>query len=147
MTAEFDKQFALAECGELRALIIKYVEIVTATERFALAGAAALAAFSVSGITPEIERARIFISALPLLILSLAGLRCLTFYFVIKVALAHVERVERAMLTEPALGLQRNAKQTGPFTINRAIEVVSGGFWSLGIVAALIFWLVVNDLI
>ncbi|MEX2518826.1 MAG: hypothetical protein WD969_05790 [Paracoccaceae bacterium] len=147
MNEAFDNEFALAECRELRALVIKYVEIVTATERFALAGAAAVAAFSVSGLTPEIERARLFISAIPFLIVSLAGLRCLTFYFVISATLDHIERIEGAMLGEPALGLQRNAKARGGFAINRAIEAVSGGYWALAAIAALLFWLLVNDIV
>lgn len=145
MTAAPDLEFALAECRDLRSLVVKYVEIITTTERFALAGAAAFAAFSVSGLTDDLMRARVYISLIPFLILSLAALRCLTFYLVIRAILVYIESVERTILTDPALGVQRNATPVGASTLRRATESVSGGFWALAALAALLFWLILND--
>lgn len=145
MPYELDRDFALAECHELRAFVSKYVELVTTTERFALAGAAGFAAFSVSGATEEIVRARPLLSAIPFFVLSLAALRCLTFYLVIRSALLHIERIERAVLTDPVIGYQRNAAGGAGVPINRAIEAVSGGFWALAVAGSAVFWLLVND--
>ncbi len=139
-----DREFALAESRELRAMIQKYVDVVTATERFALAGASAVAAFSVSDLTESLAEARIYVSFIPVVLLALAGLRCLTIYFVLQAMLAYLEELEQAYLSAPELGFQRRYGKRGQW-INRAIEGVSGGFWAIGVLAALLFWALVND--
>lgn len=140
---EFDQKFALAEASEMRTLVLRYFDTITATERFAVAGAAAVAAFSVSALTPELESARSLISAMPFLILSLAGLRCLTIYWVLLAALRHIERIETAALVHPDLGFQRQyaARRN---RINRAIEAVSAAYWVLACGAAAAFWYFAN---
>lgn len=138
-----DSEFARDECRLLRGHVDRYVDHVTATERYALGGAAALAAFSVTGL-PQVEGARALISALPAVILALAALRCLTFYLVIRATLAYVEDVENVLLSDPRLGYQRRFAPSGE-RINRGVEAVSGGFWALAVLAAAVFWLLVND--
>lgn len=139
----FDEQFALAEIGELRTMVRSYFDNIAATERFAVAGAAAVAAFSVSGATDGVDTARPLITGIPFVILALAGLRCLTIYWVLVVALDHVKRIEEAMLANPALGFQRQ-HAARPGRVNRSIEAVSTLFWVLGCGAAAAFWWFAN---
>ncbi|MFK7945115.1 MAG: hypothetical protein AB8B85_19685, partial [Paracoccaceae bacterium] len=80
---DFDHEFALAEYHELGSAIRHYISLITSTERFAVAGAAAFASFSISGLAESVGKALIYLSAIPFVIVSLAGLRCLTLYFVI----------------------------------------------------------------
>jgi flagellar biosynthesis protein FliQ len=142
----FDREFALAESRELRAAALKYVDVITATERLALAGAAAVAAFSVSDVTAALAEAQVYVSFIPALILSLAALRCLTLYWVLQAVLEYLEEMESACLSAPDLGFQRRYGRRGR-RINRAIEAVSGAFWALAVAAALLFWALVNGMV
>lgn len=143
MVEAFDSDFALAEYREMRGAVQSLLEAITATERFAVGGAAGFAAFSVSNLTDEVVGGRVFISAIPFVIVSLAGLRCLTLYLVMQTALSYIETVERALLKTPALGFQRHFDPDG-WRITRAVEFVSGGYWALAVVASVAFWILVN---
>ncbi|MDW4497331.1 hypothetical protein R5H30_05005 [Sulfitobacter sp. D35] len=145
MSESFDRDFALAEYKELGETMRQYIGLITSTERLAVAGAAAFASFSVTGIVEGLEDARIFISAIPFVILALAGLRCLTLYLVIVSSLTHLTRLENEVLATEALGFNRNANRGG--LLRRAIEATSGGYWLLACIAALAFWLYVNDIL
>jgi hypothetical protein len=144
-TPEFERDFALAEYRELGSAIRHYVELVTATERFAIAGAAAFASFSISGLTEGIERAQIYVSAIPFVIVSLAGLRCLTLYLVIFDSVEHLKKVETALLSDTAIGFNRFDDRRRP--LRRAIEGTSGAYWLFACVASAAFWLFVNDIL
>ncbi|XDA99179.1 hypothetical protein AB1M95_04520 [Sulfitobacter sp. LCG007] len=145
MTGQFDRDFALAEYRELGQTMRQYIGEITSTERLAVAGAAAVASFSVSGISEGLERAQIFISAIPFIVLSLAGLRCLTLYLVIVSSLNHLTRLENEVLSNLALGFNRNANEGG--ILRRAIEATSGAYWLFACLSALAFWLYVNDIL
>ena len=144
-TPEFERDFALAEHRELGAAIRHYISIVTATERFAIAGAAAFASFSISGLTEGIEKAQIYISAIPFVIVSLAGLRCLTLYFVVYGSVKHLQKLELALLSTPGIGFNRQDRMRNP--LRRAIEVTSGAYWVLACLASAAFWLFVNGIL
>jgi hypothetical protein len=141
--AGFDSEFALVEYREMRAAVSTLVVQITQTERFAVLGAAGTAAFSVSGFGDELAGGRMFVSALPFVIVSLAGLRCLTLYLVLHRTLHFIEQVENALLQTPALGFQRHFGRDGE-RIQRYVEVISGGYWLLAVAASAIFWLLVN---
>ena len=145
MTATTDTTFALAEYEEIGEYIRQYVGMVTATERYAVAGAAAFASFSVSGLTEGLEQAKIVLSAIPLVVVALAGLRCLTLYLVIRSAVTHLIALENALLEDAALGFNRIANRNN--AIRRSIEVTSGGYWAFACLAALAFWLYANGLV
>jgi hypothetical protein len=143
VTAEFDRAFALAEYGELRSGVRSLLDTITATERLAVLGAAGAAAFAVSGLTDELIEARPLVSAIPFVVVSLAGLRCLTLYLVLRATLRYIESVENAFLKDPALGFQRHFTPRGA-PVMRAVELVSGGYWALAVVASTAFWFLVN---
>lgn len=143
--AEFERDFALAEYKEVGTTIRHYISLVTATERFAIAGAAAFASFSISGLTEGIERAQIYVSFIPFVIVSLAGLRCLTLYFVISSSVEHLKQVETELLTTNALGFNR-LDGAHPF-LRRAIELTSGAYWAFACGVSIAFWLLVNDIV
>lgn len=143
-TPEFERDFVLAEYRELGAAIRHYVSLVTATERFAIAGAAAFASFSISGLTEGIERAQVYISAIPFVIVSLAGLRCLTLYFVIFSSVNHLKQMEDALLETHEIGFNR--LDIHRFFLRRAIEGTSGAYWLFACAASAAFWLFVNDI-
>ncbi|MFK7879072.1 hypothetical protein [Roseobacter sp.] len=142
---EFERDFALAEYKEIGTTIRHYISLVTATERFAIAGAAAFASFSISGLTEGIERAQIYVSFIPFAIVSLAGLRCLTLYFVISSSVEHLKQVETELLESNALGFNR-LDGAHPL-LRRAIELTSGAFWVFACSASIAFWLLVNDIV
>lgn len=142
---EFERDFALNEYRELGSAIRHYVSLVTATERFAIAGAAAFASFSISGLTEGIDRAQIYVSAIPFVIVSLAGLRCLTLYFVIFSSVDHLKKVEQALLATPEIGFNRLDVQREP--LRRAIEITSGAYWVFACLASAAFWLFVNNVL
>lgn len=144
-TPEFERDFALAEYRELGSAIRHYVSVIAGTERFAIAGAAAFASFSISGLTEGIQQAQIYVSAIPFVIVSLAGLRCLTLYFVIFSSVNHLKKVEQALLSTPEIGFNRLDVQREP--LRRAIEFTSGAYWVFACVASAGFWLFVNDIL
>ena len=141
--SDFDTEFALAEYRELRSAVATLVEIITQTERFAVLGAAGAAAFSVSGLGEGFAGSRMFVSALPFVIVSLAGLRCLTLYSVLRATVRYIERVENALLTSPVLGFQRHFGRDGA-GIDWYVERVSGAYWALAVAASVVFWLLIN---
>jgi hypothetical protein len=143
--SEFDRDFALAEYRELGSAIRHYIGLVTSTERFAIAGAAAFASFSISGLTDSISDAQIYVSAIPFVIVSLAGLRCLTLYLVISSSVEHLKKVEAALLRNPAIGFNRYDQERT--VLKKAIEGTSGAYWAFACIASVAFWLLVNDIV
>ena len=145
MTGAPDAQHALAEYQELGQYIRQYVEIITSTERFAVAGAAAVASFSVSGLTEQLDRAQMMLSAIPFVLLALAGLRCLTLYLVIRSAVTHLETLEATLFADPDLGFNRVSNVKG--SVRRSVELTSGAYWAFACAAALSFWLFANGFV
>lgn len=141
----FDHEFALAEYHELGSAIRHYISLNTSTERFAVAGAAAFASFSISGLTESIEKAQIYVSAIPFVIVSLAGLRCLTLYFVIFSSVEHLTKLEAALLQSKTVGFNRHDMERS--MLRRAIEGTSGAYWAFACAASAAFWLLVNDIV
>ncbi|MEM1072805.1 MAG: hypothetical protein AAF665_17520 [Pseudomonadota bacterium] len=142
---DFDKEFALAEYRELGSAIRHYISLITSTERFAIAGAAAFASFSISGLTESIIKAQIYVSAIPFVVVSLAGLRCLTLYLVIFASIKHLKTMEHALLHTEAIGFNRYDRER--LVLQKAIEGTSGAYWAFACIASAAFWLLVNDII
>ncbi|MEM9032619.1 MAG: hypothetical protein AAGB18_08230 [Pseudomonadota bacterium] len=145
MSRAGEEEFALAEYREVGEFVRQYVGMITSTERYAVAGAAAFASFSISGLTEGLSNAQIVLTAIPFVVLALAGLRCLTLYLVIRRAVAHLIEMEGVLLKNPALGFNRIANRDN--SVQRAIEVTSGGYWALACLAAIAFWLYANGFV
>lgn len=146
MPENFDEEYALMEAHELWNHIQTLSRSITDTERFSIAGAAAFAAFSISGLTAELDSARVMITAIPLVVLCLAALRCLTLYLVLAACLKHLQKLEEAFVEHPSLGFRRNVKAS-KLRLDTSIEFVSAVFWIVACGAALIFWLAINGFI
>ncbi|MFK7870762.1 MAG: hypothetical protein AB8B58_16170 [Roseobacter sp.] len=139
--ADFDADFALAEYRELRSLVSNYGRAIADTERYAVAGAAAIATFAASELGDGLAEARTLIAAIPFTLLFLAALRCMTLYWVLKEALLHIRRLEQSLVANPAIGFQRQYR--GRWNrINRPIEVIMVTFWVIAISAAAAFWII-----
>ncbi|MDU9004552.1 hypothetical protein [Sedimentitalea todarodis] len=135
----FDADFALVEYSELRSLVTNYGRAIAETERYAVTGAAALAAFAASELGDGLADARQLIAAIPAILLVLAGLRCMTIYWVLKEALRHVRRLEENLVSHPKIGFQRQYR--GRWNrINRPIELIMVAYWVIAIGAAVMFW-------
>jgi hypothetical protein len=144
--APVDKEFALAEYHELWTHAARLIDMITQTERFAVLGAAGAAAFSVSNLTDQFAASRAFVSALPFVVVSLAGLRCLTFYLVLRLILGYLRTLETALIEMPDLGFQRRRGDRRDH-VNLFVEIVSGAYWVLAVGASLVFWVLVNQAI
>jgi hypothetical protein len=137
-----DAEFALTEYRELRSTIRHLIDLITQTERFAVLGAAGAAAFSISGLADGFDESRIFISGLPFVVVSLGGLRCLTFYALLQATVRYIAGVEDALLKSPLLGFERHYAEGNK--VHWYLERISGGYWFLAVVASVVFWFQVN---
>jgi hypothetical protein len=143
--APVDKEFALAEYHELWTHVARLIDMITQTE---LRRVGRRRRRGVLRFEPyrQFAASRAFVSALPFVVVSLAGLRCLTFYLVLRLILGFLRTLETALIEMPDLGFQRRRGDRRDH-VNLFVEIVSGAYWVLAVGASLVFWVLVNQAI
>lgn len=134
------------EYDRLAAEILEYYKTIVATERFAVLGAAALAAFLYTDL-PKAVGAQAFILAwLPFLVLVLAGLRCLSLFIGMLSAGKYLGKIEGVFLDGmEEFGIQRHHTIKTSKTLKMFV-VTTSAFWLVACGAALVFWLTYTPL-
>ncbi len=136
-----DREVLLREYDLLRGQQMDYYRSILATERLAVAGAAAVIAFLYTKLPNFALGQSEIISAVPAAIIMLAGLRCLSIYIVMKKVSKYLERCEAALLDADAFGFQRSFTKPSALPM-RVIEVTTTLFWTVATIACIYFWTV-----
>ncbi len=137
--SEHELDFLGREYERLAGNQMRYYDSVVATERLALAGAAAVAAFLVTDLPSFAAGQARVLSALPAAIVCLAGLRCLTIYLVMNSVADHLRNIEDAVFTREEFGFDRRFMATAK-SKKRLIEATTTAFWAIATGAAFYFW-------
>lgn len=133
------RSFHLHEYDRLVGDLIKYYESITSTERLAVAGAAAIAAFLYTDLpTFAAGQARI-LAALPAAVIALAALRCFSIYLVMVEVSRYLRHLEGRLGLEEGLGFQRVFHGRAA-RYSRLLEWTTFLFWVLALGAAAAFW-------
>ena len=132
------RTFLLHEYDRLVGDLMKYYESITATEKLALVGAAAIVAFLYTDLPSFAAGQARILAALPAAIIALGGLRCLSIYLVMVKVSAYLRRIE-AQLAPGGLGFQREFHGTAHSRV-RLIEATTFLFWLLALGPAVAFW-------
>lgn len=117
-----------------------YYQSIVATERLALAGAAAIIAFLYTDLPSFAAGQARVLAALPAAIIVLAALRSLSIYLVMRSTARYLRELEVQLYDSGEWGFHRRffSRHRLPY---RMIEVTTGGFWMLAVLGALGFWL------
>ena len=135
-----DREMLLKEHERLMVQQNEYFQSIVTTERFALAGSAAVVAFLYTDLpTFAAGQARV-LALLPGAIIVLAALRCLSIYMVMRASAMYLRLIEDTVFEDRKLGFHHAFFRDHPMPF-RVIEVTTTGFWLLAIAAAALFWL------
>jgi hypothetical protein len=138
VTAPEHRDFLLREYDRLAHDLLHYFDTIVATERLALGAAAAVVAFLYTDLPAHAAGQTRVLAALPAAIVSLAGLRCLSIYFVMVAGSSYLRRVE-AELATAGFGFQNEFSRRSPRT-ERFIVATTTLLWLLALAAAVFVW-------
>lgn len=140
--SSFDQNYVQAEIAILRDKIAEYVQIIVQTERLAVGAAGATAAFILSEMTGETYAAKVAIAVIPILLIVLGYLRCISIGTIVVDIVAYIEKAEEVLIEHADLGFQKTVAQR---TEQRMSSVAKSTvfFWALSFLSALVFFLMV----
>ncbi|MBY8974619.1 hypothetical protein KHP62_02295 [Rhodobacteraceae bacterium NNCM2] len=138
-TPQTDQRHFEREYDRIAGELIHYFDAIVATERLAIAGAASVVAFLYTDLPSFAAGQAKILAALPLAIVALAGLRCLSIFVVMMTGAAYLRKIEREMLSRPDLGVQRT------YSIDKSpaiwlIVVTTTAFWMFATAVTAYFW-------
>jgi hypothetical protein len=132
------REFLLREYDRLSRDLMHYFDTIVATERLALGAAAAVVAFLYTGLPAHAAGQTRVLAALPAVIIALAGLRCLSIYFVMIAVSRYVTRIE-VEVAPAGFGFQQDYRRRA-FATGRFIEATTTLLWILALAAAVFVW-------
>lgn len=119
--------------------LVHYFDAIVATERLAIAGAAGVIAFLYTDLPSFASGQAKILSALPLSIIVLAGLRCFSIFVVMVTGAGYLHRIEQQLLSRPDFGVQRSysTRQSPAIAL---IVVTTTLFWVFATGITTYFW-------
>jgi hypothetical protein len=138
VTATEHREFMLREYDRLARDLMHYFDTIVATERLALGAAAAVVAFLYTDLPAHAAGQTRVLAALPAVIIALAGLRCLSIYFVMIAVGRYLTRIE-VEAAAASFGFQQDYRLRS-FATGRFIEATTTLLWILALAAAVFVW-------